>query len=265
MAPADSLEEAIRAVTSLRLVLQKRRRQRTVRSQDERSILKATAIAWFQSQRPQLQTPEIATADGYYRSLLERAEKEATRVRLVGDLAQLKKLLIGLRSHVVATTAQSSGGAVSVTPPPDFSRLVSDPKMKTILENRWNETQLCMSAGAHLAATVMMGGFLEGLLLARLNKMPNMKPAFTSQAAPKDRSGKTFQLKDWTLQNFIEVAHELKWIRRSAKDVGVVIRDYRNYIHPQKEFSHGVSIGSDDTAMFWSVVTALATQVIRSA
>ena len=162
------------------------------------------------------------------------------------------------------TSAPVAGSAVVVAPP-DFSPLVADAKMKRILEKRWEETQNCMAAGAHLAATVMMGGLLEGLLLARLNRLTDLRPVFTAAATPKDKAGKSLPLKEWTLQHYIEVAHELKWIGRSAKDVGVVLRDYRNYIHPQKELSHGVDIGLDDTVMFWSVVSNLAAQIIRSA
>lgn len=68
----------------------------------------------------------------------------------------------------------------------------------------------CITAKAPLAATVMMGGLLEGLLLARVNSQANKAPIYTAAAAPKDKQGKTLPLKDWTLQNYIGVAHELK-------------------------------------------------------
>ena len=64
---------------------------------------------------------------------------------------------------------------------------------------------------------------------------------FTPSKAPKDKAGKPKPLKEWGLKDYLDVANELGWIRQSAKDVGQVLRDYRNYLHPEKELSHGVS------------------------
>jgi hypothetical protein len=70
-------------------------------------------------------------------------------------------------------------------------------------------------------------------------------------------------LKDRTLKHFIDVAHELKWISQSAKDVGVVLRDYRNFIHPQKELSHGIELKSDDAALLWDVAKSISKQLLK--
>jgi hypothetical protein len=62
----------------------------------------------------------------------------------------------------------------------------------------------------------------------------------------------------------IEVAYELHWITTSAKDVGNVLRDFRNYIHPHKEYTDGVMITNSDAKMFWEVCKAISRQVIDS-
>jgi len=112
----------------------------------------------------------------------------------------------------------------------------------------------------------MMGGLLEAVCLARVNQLQDLRPVFTAKAAPKDKtSGKPRPLKDWGLKDDLDVANELGWIRQSAKDVGQVLRDYRNYVHPEKERSHGVSVNADDTAMFLAVLSSLCGQVIASA
>jgi hypothetical protein len=113
-----------------------------------------------------------------------------------------------------------------------------------------------------MAATVMMGGLLEALLLARILREEDKDPMFKASTAPKDK-GKTLQLKEWGLRNFIDVAHELGWISQGAKDVGDVLRDYRNYIHPQKEHSHGIRLTTDDARIFWKVGKSISRQVIR--
>lgn len=122
---------------------------------------------------------------------------------------------------------------------------------------------VCISYGAPLAATVMIGGLLEGLLLARVNREANKKPVFTASSAPKDRQGQPAPLKEWTLQDDIGVAHELEWITVAAKDVGVVLRDYRNYIHPQKEFSRGVALATPDAVILWEIGKSISRQLLE--
>ena len=116
-----------------------------------------------------------------------------------------------------------------------------------------------------MAAVVMMGGLLEGLLLARLNALGDKGPAFRATAAPRDKNGSVLPLRDWTLRHFLDVGHELGWIARSARDVGVVLRDYRNYVHPEKQRSHAVSITAADAATLWADTISLANQVVASA
>jgi hypothetical protein len=120
--------------------------------------------------------------------------------------------------------------------------------MQEILKRRWLECTACIAANAPLAATVMMGGLLEGLLLARINRETNKAPIFTAVAAPRDKQNQTLPLKEWTLQHYIDVAHELTWLSATAKDIGVVLRDYRNYIHPHKELTHAISLQKNDAA-----------------
>ncbi len=136
--------------------------------------------------------------------------------------------------------------------------------MQAILGRRWGEVQQCMGCGANLAATVMMGGLLESLLLARINVSGNKPAVFKSKAAPRDKAAKTLPLPDWKLVHMVDVAHELSWISKSARDIGNVLRDFRNYIHPHKEFVDKVVISHDDATMFWEVTKAISRQVLAS-
>jgi hypothetical protein len=69
-------------------------------------------------------------------------------------------------------------------------------------------------------------------------------------------------LSEWTLRHYIDVGHELGWISRSGKDVAAVLRDYRNYVHPEKQRSHGVTLNAYDSSMFWEVTKSLAQQLL---
>jgi hypothetical protein len=261
MLDLEPLESAISAVARLRNVL-KKGSNRQVRNREEKMLVKATAHAWFENQRPHLSALEgdaLTSIDQSFTQILEGSDLNITRAKYIDALFGLKASLIKLRSTGVLASPSHSHRQ------PRFDLLIGDPKMLQILDRRWVETFACIKADAHLAATVMLGGLLEALFLARINQMKNPGPVFTARAAPRDKTGKTLPLKNWGLNDYLNIANELKWIRQSAKDVGAVLRDYRNYIHPEKELSHGITVGADDTRMFVAVFSSIADQIIASA
>jgi hypothetical protein len=110
-------------------------------------------------------------------------------------------------------------------------------------------------------------GLLQSIFERAIDEGHDIRNPFRGIKRGKDKprkGGKTKPLKEWGLKDYLDVAKELGWIRQSAKDVGQVLRDYRNYIHPEKEFSHGISVDGQDTAMFISVFSSIADQIIAS-
>ncbi len=266
MTPAMSaLEAAITQASRLEKVLKAGRPRVQVTLSDERSLAKASALTWFSSQREQIvaivSEISINQIDAAYKSILEASEGAGARSKYLSTLKELKRDLVRLRSDCAS---MPSAPIATADQPPNFAPLISDLAMQRILVARWEECTKCLSAEVPLAATVMMGGLLEALLLARINREPVKKNIFTAKAAPKDHSKKTKPLPDWTLKDFIDVAHELNWISVSAKDVGAVLRDYRNYIHPQKQLSHGVHLQLEDAVLFWEISKSITRQIISS-
>ncbi len=260
----QALDDAIRRCDFLQAMLRKKN-TRQVWAEDERGTIKATCLAWFNNQNPkispQLDSGALAPADTIYNRILRASEQAGSRSQYQLSLKRLRAQLLEIRTKQMVAASRTIATADVV---PSFAVLIPDPKMQGILERRWNECVLCIHAPAPMAATVMMGGLLEGLLLARVNKESNQQPIFTAAGAPKDRkTGKPLPLKDWTLKNFIDVVHELGWISQSAKDVGAVLRDYRNYIHPQKELSHGITLTSEDTLILWEVAKSISKQLLK--
>jgi len=205
-------------------------------------------------------TTPFARLDAAYQNLVAHSDRLTTRGVYDHLLKSIRVDLIALRAEALATPTKvvpTSDNPVS------FQALGSDARMQAVLAARWNECVLCLQAGAPLAATVMMGGLLEALLLARVNLQTDKTSVFKATAAPKDDQQKTRPLKEWALKNYIEVAHELGWITVSAKDVGEVLRDYRNYIHPSKQYSHNVTLTVDDAAILLEVAKAIARQVLK--
>jgi hypothetical protein len=267
----SSIDAAVAEIDRLRKTV----RQQTsaqVKSEEEKQIVKATSLSWFNNHRgviePYIGSDNLKPLDDLYRALLDAATRSTVRTKYIDTIREVKARLGGLQAdHVINLSKPTTGAASTVLvadPAPQFTPLISDPKMQQILRSRWQECVICVKSGAPLGATVMMGGILEGLLLAKINQLPNQVPVFTAKSAPKDRTtGKTLPLKDWMLKSFIDVAHELKWITTTAKDIGVVLRDYRNYIHPQKEYSHGISLSPGDAEMLWNVAKGMIVQVLK--
>lgn len=260
----EAIHAAIREAELLRRrTLKKKSKQ--VRGA-ERSIVRATALAWFNNHRKQLtkifSDSDLGNVDRLYQQVLQASHKDSLRSTHVAVLKQIAGLLVQLRAGNVIKLSAVSPITATDEQPPDFSSLIQDVQMKAILQRRWVECAACITAKAPLAATVMMGGLLEGLLLAKVNSQSNKAPIFTAATAPRDKLGKTLQLKEWTLHNYIDVAHELKWITQTLRDIGEVLRDYRNYIHPQKEYSEKVSLTTDDAKLFWEISKNIARQVL---
>ena len=260
--PHAELEDLINEVERARKMLQ-RVRAKQIRNSEDRDFLKATALSWFRTRRPSVSTsvPTHLTEaiDTPYRSILDACERAAAKSTYLDALVSAKDALLAARTALLLAPPKASTSDAQ----PDFTPLASDPTMRAILARRWDECQRCLSAGAPLAATVMMGGLLEALFVARANRMADKSKLFSSAAAPIDpKSKKALDLRQWTLAPYIDVGHDLKWISRSAKDVAAVLRDYRNYIHPEKERSHGVTLTPDDSAMFWELTKTLSRELL---
>jgi hypothetical protein len=260
----QALDDAIKQCKFLQTLIRKKSTKQ-VWSDDERGTIKGTCLSWFNNHKPkvlpELDANVLPPADIIYDRMLTASERAGSRSQYNQNIKSLHSELLKIRSKQMAV---ASRGVATSDLTPNFAVLIPDPKMQSILENRWNECVLCLHAPAPMAATVMMGGLLEGLLLARVNKETNKQPIFTAKASPKDaKTGNPLQLKDWTLKDYIDVVHELKWITVSAKDVGGVLRDYRNYIHPQKELSHGVKLVPDDAGVLWEVAKSISKQLLK--
>lgn len=263
----DAIDAALQEVTTARALVAKIR-SKQVRGADQLAGLKSLAYAWFNTHRKSLENRsdiDLSAINDAFQTILNSADRSAARTTYLGALTRAKTALIAARTEVLRS------GAI-ITPqhsddiPPDFSPLAGSPQMEAILTNRWLECCKCVSVEAHLAAIVMMGGLLEALFVARANKMTDKSSLIKAKAAPVDKkSGKTADYREWMLDSYIRVGHELGWITESAKQIADVLKEFRNYVHPAKELRHGVSLAHNDSAMFWNVTKALVRQLLLSA
>jgi hypothetical protein len=264
--PMEVVDEAIAHADRLKSALTKSSSPQ-VRSPAEREVMKTSAYAWIQVQRKVFGSgtgfQTLARVDAGYSELLEQSARATRRSLVKGKVKEIRKLLIQLRTEIVANPQLASPPDDT---PPDWSPVAQDAELQTILTRRWLETVNCLNVGSGMAAAVMMGGMLEGVLFARVDSLANKKSVFTAATAPKDpRSGNPLQLAHWTLHNFIEVAHELTWILQAAKDLSIVLRDYRNFIHPNKELKEGKVVSHEDAVLMWPVFKSLVQQILTNA
>lgn len=240
-----------------------RTKVRQIRNAEQRDFLKATSLSWFHTHRPSLAhalPPEAVIAvDKPYQAILDATDRDSTKGTYVTAVRTAKEALVAARNHALipAPTLRTGDNA------PAFGPLAADLQMQTILARRWEECTRCLQASAPLAATVMMGGLLEALFVSRANKLADKSALFRSAAAPIDgKTKKALDLRQWTLAPYIDVGHDLGWISRSAKDVAAILRDYRNYIHPEKERAHGINLSGDDAAMLWEITKTLSKELL---
>ena len=263
----EAIDSAITEATSARSRVAKII-SRQVTGVDQVAGLKATAQAWFHTHRRVIvsgsPTIDLSDVDQHYTTVLNSTAKQAAKQTYLDALKDAKAALIAARTALL-TTSTATTTADTDDLAPDFSPLAGNEPMRNILTRRWHECANCVKANCHLAAIVMMGGFLEALFVARANKLTNKSLLINATNAPKDKSGTVINYQDWMLDSYIKVGCELNWITESAKAVSDTLKEYRNFVHPAKELRYGVTLGFNDSSIFWQVTKALARQLLQSA
>ena len=139
--------------------------------------------------------------------------------------------------------------------PPNFETLCLESGLGHIMRNRWEETQKCFETGAYLAATILMGSMMEGLLLAVFQRYP--KESNQSKMVPLNhKTGKPKYFAEWTLSEMINVAHDCSWIDLDVKKFSHALRDFRNLIHPYQQMTERTFPDKDTCNISWLVVQA---------
>lgn len=115
-----------------------------------------------------------------------------------------------------------------------IKNLSIDLNVVPVLESRLAEAQHCL-ASAPLATIFLCGSILEGILLG----VALQKPKEFNQAAnsPKNKDNKVKPFHEWSLAQFIDVAHELGELKLDVKKFSHELRDFRNYIHPYQQLA----------------------------
>ncbi|KQO21246.1 hypothetical protein ASF10_14095 [Flavobacterium sp. Leaf82] len=138
-------------------------------------------------------------------------------------------------------------------PPPNFDKLNLEFGLAEILQKRWIEVESCIKVNATVSAVIMMGSMLEGFLLGIMQKKPQL--VNQAKSAPrKDEKVKNFS--EWSLNDMIDVAHEVGWIQLDVKKFSHALKDFRNIIHPYQQLVLKTNPDIDTCNISWLVVQA---------
>jgi len=136
----------------------------------------------------------------------------------------------------------------------NLSQLNLTSGLSDIIEQRITEIQICLKNNASLAVIFLCGSVLEGLLLDFATKYP--QKFNTSGSAPKNKEGKIKKFHEWTLNDLINVAHEIGFLGLDVKKYSHSMRDFRNYIHPYQQMVSKFTPDEYTAQISWKVLQA---------
>ena len=149
-----------------------------------------------------------------------------------------------------------------IYPAPDVSKLTHTlPNLKEAIERRWKEAQKCQHTQCYTSAIIMMGSILEALILARALLSPEI--SYRATKAPK-KNGKSPAIQDWNLNQLVDVAVEVQWLKTDRGKFSHALRESRNVVHPWVEVSTRANFDEATCKTSWEVLKASVDDLIQS-
>lgn len=130
------------------------------------------------------------------------------------------------------------------------------------LSARFDEAERCDGVQAYLAATVLYGSILEGLLEGLANLEP--QKANSSPACPKAEDGKPKKFSEWKFSEWIAVAKDVGWIPRSVGGYADQLRSSRNLVHVSKQLRDEVHADKHLASITRSVLDAVLEHIAEA-
>lgn len=128
--------------------------------------------------------------------------------------------------------------------------VLSDPAVAAVAQRRLDEARICHSNRAYTATIIMLGSLLESILVGIVaDRLPGRTPK------PLDRMG---------LQELLDLAHKERWIDVDVHMGSVLIRTYRNLVHPRAQLRMNHAPDADTVDMCWPIVNATLNDLAAS-
>lgn len=129
-----------------------------------------------------------------------------------------------------------------------------------IIDDRLDEIEKCINSGASLAAVIITGSTMEGVLMGVAIRYS--KFFINASSAPKDaKSLKTKKIQEWSLNNLIDVAYEIGLINLDVKKFSHAVRDFRNFVHPYEQMTNNFCPDKNTALICLQVLRASISQI----
>ncbi len=109
---------------------------------------------------------------------------------------------------------------------------IKDNTLKVNLLDRFKEANRCYTTKSYLATIFLLGSILEGILLDLITH--NIIIFNKAKSSPK-LNGKVKPIYNWTLEEMINTALELGFIKLDVSFHCKNLKNFRNYIHPRHQ------------------------------
>jgi hypothetical protein len=135
-----------------------------------------------------------------------------------------------------------------------IEEIVTDQNLVPLLNQRIVEIDKCRATGCYLAAMILLGSLLEGLLLDAAENRPIPEEIWSEPAATAERVRRANSPDKLTLHTLIYVAHRLGWIDTDAYRIASALREFRNLVHANAQRKVIGRVPDEDTVdMYWPV------------
>jgi hypothetical protein len=188
--------------------------------------------------------------------ILNNSEIQMDEDKLSKECLKISNRLLGVKSEEINKEASTINEFLNK----EFKeislyKLNIDSSVTDILNKRLIEINKGIQSESPLSVIIMCGSVLEGILLGVATS--KMKEFNQSNSSPKNKdTGKVLPFHNWTLSNFIDVAHNIGILGLDVKKFSHSLRDFRNYIHPYEQISSGFNPDIDTAKISWQVLKA---------
>jgi hypothetical protein len=132
-----------------------------------------------------------------------------------------------------------------------MAEIIREPQMAALLQRRLDEARTCFANGAHIAAIIMLGSLLEGVLLTVIEE----RDASLLGHKDPDFIG---------LRVLIDICCKAGWIDIDMERFSQTLREYRNFVHPRREFIEAHTPDRDTLTVSWYVVNGALNDLAAS-
>ena len=141
---------------------------------------------------------------------------------------------------------------------PDIQKLPVEFAVSEVIQERLNEAQLCLRSGANLSVILLCGSVLEAVLLGAAQSEPEK---FNRSPSSPRKDGKVKPFPNWSLSEFIDVAHKIGLLKADVYKFSHGLREFRNYIHPYQQLTSGFAPDEHTAKICFQVLKAALASV----